>query len=148
VGFGIWNFGFWIERRMGWRSIGLSVLLVLLLLLGGCVFGGGDDPKLGHVTLLRDSGTLVCSQACRNRGQCGTTADQGEVVLLHSAWPATRNQDVAIPANTPVVITSVLTETMTAVNDPTQVFPLYYYNVSVPDGSGAGWVPGWCVQGR
>ena len=101
---------------------------------------------MGHITLLRDSGTLVCSEACRDRGQCGTTLE-GEVVLLHSAWPATRDHDVAIPANTPVIITNVLTETMTAVNDPVQTFPLYYYNVAAQDGS-FGWAPGWCVQGQ
>jgi hypothetical protein len=141
------DFGFWIESRPGWRrSLNLFGFFVVMALLGGCVFGG-SDPQLGHTTLLRDSGTLVCSQACANRGQCGSTAEQGEVVLLHSGWPATRDQDVAIPANTPVMITGVLTETMTAVSDPTQVFPLYYYQVSAQDGS-FGWAPGWCVQGQ
>jgi hypothetical protein len=146
VGFWILDFGFWIERRSGWqRFVSLYVVFALLALLGGGVFGG-SNPVLGDGALLSGNGTLVCSEVCAQRGQCGTTVEVGTVVLLHSGRPSTRDHDVAIPANTPVVITGVLTETMAAVNNPAQTFLLYYYNVAAQDGS-FGWAPGWCVQG-
>src|SRR5690606_28179854 len=109
VGFWFLDFGLWIERKTGWRRpVSLFVLFALMALLGGCVFGG-SDPTLGHVTLLQNNGTLVCSEACRDRGQCGSTLE-GEVVLLHSARPATRDHDVAIATNTSVMIMEVRTE--------------------------------------
>jgi hypothetical protein len=123
------------------------VLVAAAIAVGSCSLIGGNDPTLGSVTLLRDRGTLVCSDQCLDRGQCGTTVEQGSVVLLSSFLPSTRNHDVAIQAGTEVAITQVVTETMVSAVDPAQTFPLYYYNVAAPDGS-FGWTAGWCVQGQ
>lgn len=103
---------------------------------------GSNNLTLGSESSLTGQATLLCSQECSDRGQCGT-ADQGPMILLSSSGPATSGHDMAIPENTAVVIDHE--ESRTAVqlsnNDP---FRASFYMVNVPE-RGPGWVAGWCI---
>jgi hypothetical protein len=87
--------------------------------------------------------SLVCSEECSDRGQCGIT-DTGEVfVLLATHEPALIDHDLALAANTKITITQEETLTVLQVTDEEQ-FVVPFYKVLAPDRREA-WVAGWCT---
>lgn len=121
-----------------------AVLLVLLMITSGCsVFRRGDGgQKLGTESVLTGEAVLVCGVECSERGQCGT-ADQGPMVLLSTSGPVTSGHDMAIVADTPVVIERQEVRTVIQLSTSEEL-QVPYYMVNVPD-RGQAWVAGWCV---
>lgn len=121
-----------------------TVLLVLLMITSGCsLFRRGDGGQtLGTESVLTGEAVLVCGTECSERGQCGT-ADQGPVVLLSTSGPVTSGHDMAILADTPVVIERQEVRTVIQLSTSEEL-QVPYYMVNVPD-RGQAWVAGWCV---
>jgi hypothetical protein len=118
-------------------------LLSLLLLLAAC--RGREGPiRWGNEMVLTGNAVLECSAECGARGTCGISPERGEVVLLSSWGPATRDFDLAVTSQTPVTIITHLEEFVVEVMTNVE-FPLNYYLVEVP-GRGPGWVAGWCLR--
>ncbi len=86
---------------------------------------------------------LLCSQACQERGQCGTIANQSTVVLGGIFQAQTSSHDVFFPTATRVAINNVTPFWVRQLVDGQQ-FSINFYNVTAPDGK-SGWVAGWCV---
>lgn len=97
---------------------------------------------LGSERSLLGPAFLECGAECSTRGQCGQS-DQGAMVLLNSAGPATFGHDMAIPDGFRVEI--IREEPMTAVqlSDNEQI-SLSFYMIVQPE-YGEGWVAGWCL---
>jgi hypothetical protein len=127
------------------RPIALLILLLAAYLLTACALLRGDaEPVLGDVTTLTGSAILVCSQACADRGQCGTTAELGEVVLGSTFAPSTRQHDIAAPVGSLATITSMQSEPM--IQSATgQEFAVNYYYLTIANKPFPAWVAGWCV---
>lgn len=122
-----------------------AVLILVMLILTACSLLNRDTSTaiLGHDTRLEGNAVLVCSQSCQERSQCGTTTDQGTVILGGLFQPQTGPHDVFFPAKTPVTINNVVPYVLRQVSDQ-QEFSINFYNVVAQDGK-AGWVAGWCV---
>ena len=134
-----------IGRRYGRRQKAFVLVFVTILLLSmsGCSILKRDGVStLGTESVLSGDAKLVCSSDCSDRGQCGT-ADQGEMVLLSSAGPATVGHNMAIPDGTSVTIDHE--EKRTVIQAATdQSSEVSFYQVNVPE-RGPGWAAGWCV---
>ena len=139
--------GFRSKRRFGRRllPVVLNLLLAAAVLLSAtaCSILRRDGPStLGSESSLVGEAVLVCGRDCADRGQCGT-AEQGAMVLLSSAGPATTGHNMAIPDGTNVSI--VLEQPQEVIRVATQEIELAtFYQVNIP-GRGLGWTAGWCV---
>ncbi len=92
-----------------------------------------EDPDL----------SLVCSEECSDRGQCGKT-DTGEVfVLLATHEPALINHDMALADNTKITITQEETISVLQVADEERL-EVPFYKVLGP-GRQEAWVASWCT---
>jgi hypothetical protein len=113
----------------------------LILLAAACRRAA---PQWGDQALLSGNAVLDCSAECAARGQCGTSAERGQVVLLTLWGPDTHNHDLAIATGTAVTVlnsqATVLVQQATA-----EEFLMTYYQVNVP-GRAPGWVAGWCLR--
>jgi hypothetical protein len=119
-----------------------AVVLTLMLVISACIGSQPEEPVLGTDQTLSGPATLICSQACSERAQCGL-ADEEETVLLSSAGPATSNFNMAVASGTDVLIIQQLVEPVIQVsNQESQRVP--FYQVDIPE-VGAGWVAGWCI---
>ena len=126
----------------------LLALIVLLVLAGltACSrlnAGSAPTPILGHDKLLSGQGRLVCSSACAERGQCGSIADQSQVVLGGRDGAMTSAHDVYFPVNSQVQILNALAYPVQqrSGGDP---FYVNFYAIAIPGGE-SGWVAGWCL---
>ena len=124
------------------------VLAFLLLFLTACSLINRDvapQQTLGHEVRLEGEGVLVCSQACQERGQCGTTtADSQTVILGGLVEPRTGPHDTFLPAQDRVIINSVVPFTLRQIQDLSEL-SINFYNVTSPATGQSGWVAGWCV---
>lgn len=119
-------------------------MVVSLLSACSLINRGQEAPvRLGHDRLLQGQGRLICSNACAERGQCGTVQEGGSVVLGGGAEAKTIAHDIYLPADVQVQIAAVQSYPVQQMSggDP---FPINFYAVIAPDG-GAGWVAGWCL---
>jgi hypothetical protein len=142
--------------RLGNRSFGrgsgrrgmalvLRVLFVASILVSvtGCSILKRDGAStLGSESSLEGEALLVCSRDCADRGQCGT-AEQGKMVLLSSAGPATAGHNMAIAdgTNVSIVLEQQTTVIRVATGEPENAS---FYQVNIPE-RGQGWAAGWCV---
>lgn len=132
------------NRRVTVRKIIPYVwLATALVLLVACSLLN-REPQLGHVTPLVDEGVLTCSQECSQRGQCGTNAELGTVVLGGSVGPVVIGHDVFFLAGETVVINRSENRTLTPVIGGDS-FEIPFYQVGAPAQSKTGWVAGWCL---
>jgi hypothetical protein len=122
----------------------LSILLGIGLLLGLLVACGRGEPLLGNQAQIEGNGRLLCSQSCAERGQCGYNENQQEVVLGHSASPATQNHNQLFQTNQIVTVNFSEDRQVEPViaGEP---FTLRFYYITDGDGLQAGWVAGWCI---
>lgn len=122
----------------------LCLLLVMVMLLAaGC--GGGDT---GATIQLQSQATLVCSQECIDRGQCGTTLEGQSFVLGGAIQPVVDAHDRLFADGTLVVVNNSDIRTLQPVQPaPTggEPFPHTFYQVTTIDGSKAGWISSWCI---
>jgi hypothetical protein len=130
--------------RLAARALALLLFLLFSTILTACVLGRDDEPELGDTVNLTGNGVLVCSQACAARGQCGATAELGDVVLASTVAPATRGHDVAAPGGTLVAINTMVSEPILA-GASGQESVTNYYQVILPDRAFPAWVAGWCI---
>lgn len=122
----------------------LILALLLVLSLSACGRRGAteDGLMLGSDNTLSGNATLVCSQECSERAQCGLT-DGNPTVLLNSSGPATTNHDLAFAAGTGVLIDHQEMHPVIQVSDQSS-FRAAFYQVFFSE-SGSGWVAGWCL---
>lgn len=125
------------------------LLLALLTGLTACnVLGMTPRARLGYEAALSGQAYLVCTQACRDRGQCGT-AERGDVapftgILVNAFAPATRNHSNIASHNSAVDILQVNEQPLILESTGGQS-TLNFYQVRVRDFGLEGWVAGWCV---
>lgn len=121
------------------------ILLALLLIMASCrnqENQSGGNQMLGSEQTLSGQGTLLCSQDCLDRAQCGLV-EEVETVLLSSSGPATTGHNMALPAGTAVIIDHQEMQPVIQVSDQSSS-RVPFYLVNVPE-VGVGWVAGWCV---
>lgn len=125
--------------------------IVLLMTLSGCGLGGGGADEvastatLGSDASLAGDATLICSDACAARAQCGTNPEAQPVILVNTVGPAVEQHDRWMPNNTAVAITNVQERTVEKISTFEQ-YPMRFYEVLLPDNQGIAWVAGWCIQ--
>ena len=122
------------------------ILLFILAVLTACSrlnAGSSTAPILGNDTLLSGQAQLVCSNACANRGQCGSVADQSQVVLGGRDGAMTSAHDVYFPVNSQVQILGAVAYPVQQVSGGDS-FYVNFYAIAIPGGE-SGWVAGWCL---
>lgn len=124
------------------RAVSFIILLVFLVSCRNQDPQAGEGLVLGSDQTLSGQATLVCSQDCKDRAQCGVTGE-AESVLLSSTGPATVGHDLAFPAGTTVVIDHQEMHPVIQISDQSS-YRTPFYLISVPE-RGMGWVAGWCV---
>lgn len=139
----------WYRKRGPWRppAGAMPLLLALLLILLGVVAcgGGNDDQAQDGSQPVTDRPALVCSQTCRDQGQCGSSTDRGTVVLLRRNEPAVDGHDLAVTENTTVELLDVQPRTVVQTVDGSE-FQLNFFKVRIPDRNNVeGWVASWCT---
>lgn len=110
-------------------------------------FGGGEEEEVVGTSVI-----LVCSSACKEHGQCGTTVDapQVEVVLGGLDAPAVEpnTHDRFIPAAATVEIKETRSEKLEQTNGRQydQQFSRVEWRNSIGDIQKTGWFADWCIE--
>lgn len=135
-------------ERSKWRIVQRICLLILLastfFVLNACsVLKIIQDEQPEEDSSKVEEATLICSEECHDRGQCGLDELGTEFVLMAESAPALENHDQAVQANTPVTI--IRKEVRSVIRTISGV-PLDtpFYNIVLPD-DGQAWVAGWCL---
>ena len=102
---------------------------------------GSDSPAP-----LSGAAWVTCSQACRDRAQCGQAQSIGaDVVMLNTNLPDVVGSNMILGAGTQVMILqSTDVELVKTINFQESYFARFYL-VEVPNRAPA-WVAGWCVE--
>lgn len=126
--------------------------LYTILILGfttACGFIGGSQSRVlgsDSPAPLTGDGWLACSQACRDRAQCGLAQNfEADVVLLRTDIPDTVGHNMIIGAGEPILIVGSTDIEVARISDPNSRYLARFYQVQVPDRAPA-WVAGWCVE--
>lgn len=132
-------------NHVRWRQ----ALLVLFFVMALVACGGDDeatDPGSGVGNVPAGQPVLVCSQECRDRGQCGQTNDGTPTVLLNLEGPAVapEEHDLAIAADTGVEVREVRTQTVVEQASGNGI-PVNFYRVFIPERNTEGWTAAWCI---
>jgi hypothetical protein len=139
--------------KFQFKAVMVPLILLFALTVSGCALIGGDGDGgeettqpgvvFGNQATLQGNATLMCSQSCTDVGFCGTDVNGVSVIILNSSRPATINQDLIIPDQTPVTILDVQRQNarVQISQDP---FTIDYYLVNAAE-RGQGWVAGWCI---
>ena len=119
-----------------------SVLLLGFVLLVAC--GGGGPLTVG------EQATLICSEECAARGQCGSLTDDTKVVLGQDSGPVVRGHNRFFVENVVVTVDETTERTLIgALNGvplvETTPFPHTFYRVTQPEIPKTAWVSGWCI---
>ncbi len=141
---------------LSWRSMILAgALLFFLVTITACDLlpFSQSVPRLGYeANPLSGQAYLVCSQACRDRGQCGEVVAGPEApftaVMVNVSGPATRNHSNIASFNSLVTIIETRDETVIAEPNSQNQFILRFYHINVPNLNLDGWVAGWCIADR
>ncbi len=121
-------------------------LLLIFLLLTGCL-GGGDkaaEEVAAPEAPVQQTGTLTCSDSCRNQGQCGMAVDGRIVILAHNSQPATRDHNVVLENDSPILIAKQ--EQRTVADPAGTISTLNFFAVQSAAGGPISWVAGSCVN--
>lgn len=130
----------------GVNRCGLMLCLLLtaiVLLVVAC--GGGEA---GAVIQPQSQARLVCSQECRDRGQCGTSLDGRTFVLGREFEPAVDAHDRLFAQETVVTVNGGEERTLQLIQpEPVggEQFQHIFYHVTAIDGSKSSWVSSWCI---
>ncbi len=131
------------RRRVRPFLLHFSLALFFLTVTLGCSLLNRDTPapvpegQAGQVT-------LVCSQECANRGQCGQTTDGRTVILGHPERPAVSDHQMIFNADTAFPMVSANTQRVQVIATGEQ-FDAQFYLITRPEDGRSGWVAGWCV---
>jgi hypothetical protein len=127
------------------RFFPLLLLMALSLSLAACsLIAGGSNGSETEAQQVETRVTLVCSQECRQFGQCGVNDNDEAMVLGHSASPSLTGHDRLFPADQAVIL--LQRQAREAGTQARAQIPVTFFNVRTEDGSQVGWVAGWCVS--
>lgn len=131
--------------------LGLALFTVTVVAAGcgGLRGGARDSGRLGTDLELPigQSATVVCSNACRARAQCGWSQEgdaQIDYVFVDAQTPRTSGHSNLLLAGSSVVVLNVR-EIPTFDNQGIQQGLVRYYQVETGR-SFPGWVAGWCLE--
>ncbi len=126
----------------------LALLGVFLFFVLGCsVLNRGSEPPPaeGAALVAGQQASLVCSQSCADRGQCGYLLNNSQpVILAYSEGPALENPQMIFPADTVLPLLGVK-DVLLQVAATNEQFTHPFYFIQRSDGA-AGWIAGWCVN--
>lgn len=128
-------------------------LMMAILVLAGCSLIGGNEaeampeavPVLGSDVELQGQAFLSCSATCANRGQCGTLDSGQRVVLLGAPDPMVQFHNRMANDQTAVTINGVQELQVQTLNTGA-LYPLRFYQISLPENPEPAWVAGWCLR--
>lgn len=113
-----------------------------LFMLVGC--RGGGEAESAETAVPQEKTQLLCTDSCKDQGQCGTLLDTTIVVFAHNDQPATRDHNLFFPHES-VTLAIDAQERLVQKADGSQETVLFR-RVSTEDGSKSGWVANWCMQ--
>jgi hypothetical protein len=121
--------------------LGLAIFFLLFVL--GCNRGGEEAPGEGEAAS-QQQGTLVCSEECAARGQCGKTVNGEQTVILgHPDRPVVKDHQMTFPAEDTLPIVSTKEELL-QVSSTGEQFTQSFFLLQRAD-ERVGWVAGWCL---
>lgn len=119
--------------------------LFFLFFITGCGLFNRDPqtqpPEGQAVTQI----TVVCSDECARRGQCGQTRDGRSVVLGHPERPAVQDHQMIFTTGSPMTFVSANTRRVQVIATGEE-FDQTFYLITRPEDGRSGWVAGWCVN--
>jgi hypothetical protein len=123
---------------------GLALFFLFFIL--ACGGGGEETPPEGQPeAAAQQQGTLVCSEECAARGQCGTSVNDGSPVILgHPDQPAVQDHQMTFQAEYTLPIIDTKDELLQVLTTGEQ-FTHRFFLLQRADGR-AGWVAGWCLN--
>jgi len=128
---------------VNWRLIRLALILLAgFILLVAC---GGTAPLTPG-----EQATLVCSEECAARGQCGTLSDETKAVLGHDSGPIVRGHNRFFVENVVVNVDETTQRDLVGALNGVPLleatpFPHIFYRVTQPEIAKTAWVSGWCI---
>jgi hypothetical protein len=124
--------------------IGLAFFFLLFII--ACGGGGEETPPEGQPeAAAQQQGTLVCSEECAARGQCGTSVNGGQTVILgHPDRPAVQDHQMTFQAENTLPILGTKDELLQVLTTGEQ-FNHTFFLLERGDGR-VGWVAGWCLN--
>jgi len=127
------------------RLLPLLLLMALSLSLAACsLMADGSNGFETEAQQVETRVTLVCSQECRQFGQCGIDDSDAAMVLGHSASPNLTGHDRLFSADEEVIL--IQRQAREATTQSRAQIPVTFFNVRTQDGAQVGWVAGWCVR--
>lgn len=137
-----------LAERSKWRTIKRACTLVLLssafLVLSACsVLKIIQDEEPEAASSEVKEATLICSEECQDRGQCGLDELGSKFVLMSKSAPVLENHDQAFQTDTLVTIVGDEIRSVIQVSNNAEI-DTPFYRVALPDG-GQAWVAGWCL---
>lgn len=122
--------------------INFLILGLVFFLLTAC--GGGGAEENPDATPPPPVAQTVCSELCRNQGQCGNNADGQPVVLGRDDQPSTRDPNQLFPHEASVnklnMQEKIVRNPVTTIEENWQ-----FFQVQMVDSGQIGWVAGICV---
>ena len=129
------------QYKSGVSLLGLALFFLLFVL--GCSRGGNEVPVEEGAP--QQQGTLVCSEECAARGQCGKTVAGNEPVILgHPDRPTVQDHQMTFQADYTLPIVGTAEELVQVVSTGEQ-FQQTFFLLQRSDGR-TGWVAGWCLN--
>ncbi|MBE2222810.1 MAG: hypothetical protein IAF02_14790 [Anaerolineae bacterium] len=124
----------------------IGLALFFLLLISGCGRGNEETPPEGDPNAPQQQlGTLVCSEECAARGQCGTSVSNNQPVILgHPDHPAVQDHQMTFPAENTLPIIGTKDE-LVQVTATGEQFNHTFFLLQRED-ERVGWVAGWCLN--
>jgi hypothetical protein len=135
-------------ERSRWRIIQRICLLFFIsstfLVLSACsVLNIIQDEQPEADPSKVENATLICSEECEDRGQCGLDEQGSAFVLMSKSSPVLENHEQAYQTNTPVSIVGDEIHSVIQTSDSAEI-ETPFYRIILPDG-GQAWVAGWCL---
>jgi hypothetical protein len=128
---------------VNWRLIGFIFFFIAgFVLLAACRSTAPLAPG--------EQATLICSEECAARGQCGTLADDSKVILGQDSGPIVRGHNRFFMENVTVVVDETTERRLVAASNgvplpEAEPFAHIFYRVTQPEIPKTAWVSGWCI---
>ncbi len=134
------------------RILTWALWIILILAVIGVAFAawryltGGSDPPAGEQVI------MVCSNDCAERGQCGTTTGEPDILVVlggkDSPVVEPEQHDIFFPAGASVEIKESMQVTLQEQDGRQfdQTFSRVEFRNPIGDIAEIGWVAEWCVE--